>query len=32
MMMTDDASEFLQQLMRKRVKSGVRIGYSEKST
>jgi hypothetical protein len=32
MVITKEASEFLQHLMIKRNKSGVRIGYNEKST
>jgi hypothetical protein len=29
---SNEASQFLQQLMKKRNKTGVRIGYNEKST
>lgn len=32
MIITNEASRFLQQLMKKRNKSGVRIGYDEKSS
>lgn len=32
MVITEEASQFLRQLMVKRSSSGVRIGYNEKST
>lgn len=32
MNITNEASQFLQQLLAKRKKTGVRIGYNEKST